>query len=85
MCQVLFSNFFSSFYLFIYFERDRDSVREGGAERESQAGSAVSAQSLTRGSNSQNHEIMTWAETESQTLNWLTEPPRRPSSFIFYV
>ena len=26
------------------------------------------------GSNSWNHEIMTWAETESWTLNWLSHP-----------
>ena len=38
--------------LFIYFEREREGTSRGGAERgrkrESQAGSALSAQSLTR-------------------------------------
>ena len=32
------------------------------------------AQSLTRGSNSWNHEILTWVETKSQVLNWLSHP-----------
>ena len=48
--------------LFIYFERDRDSVGGGGTEtgreRESQAGSAMSAWSQMWGSNSGNCEIM---------------------------
>ena len=59
--------------LFIYFERDRDSTSGGGTEREgdreSQAGSVLPAQSPTWGSNSQNREIVTRAETKSQMLN----------------
>ena len=42
------------------------SMNREGAERESQAGSALSAQSLT------NWEIMTWAEIKSQMLNRLS-------------
>ena len=49
--------------LFIYSERDRDCVNRGGAEREgerdSQAASTLTEQSLVWGLNSQNHEIMT--------------------------
>ena len=49
--------------LFIYFERDIDSMSWGRAKRErkreSQAGSALPAQNPTQGSNSQNGEIMT--------------------------
>ena len=51
------------FFKFIHFERDRDSMSGGGAERqgdrESQADSTLSARSLMQGSNSRNHEIMT--------------------------
>ena len=43
--------------------------REG--EREFQAGSMPPVQSLMWGLNSQSHEIMTGAETKSQTLNQL--------------
>ena len=49
-------NFFLIFK-FIYFESDRDSTSQGGAEREgkreSQAGSAMPAQSPTWGTNPQ--------------------------------
>ena len=50
--------------LFIYFERDQESVSRGGAEREGereiiQSGSELSAQSPTRGSNLWHCEIMT--------------------------
>ena len=66
--------FFKS--LFIYFERDRDSVSRVGAnwgrKRESQVGSMLPAQSWTWGLNSRNHEIMTWPETKSRTLNRLS-------------
>ena len=51
----------------------------GGAEREgdteSQAGSALSMQSLMLGLNSWNRVIMTWAETKSLT-DWATQVPR---------
>ena len=57
------------FKFIIYFEREREPAGEGqrekGRERESQAGSALSAQSLVRGSNSQKRELMTWAELKS--------------------
>ena len=47
----------------MYFERDRESMSGGGAERvgerESQAGFTLSAQSPTWGSNPQNCKIMT--------------------------
>ena len=45
----------------------------GGAEREGER----EFQDPTWGSSSQNHKIMTWAETKSQILNW--QPPRHPS------
>ena len=55
-----------------------DSMSGGRAEREgdteSKAGPRLSAYSLTRGSHLTNVEIMTWAETKSQTLNWLSDP-----------
>ena len=71
--------FLQKFFKFIYFERDRDSMSGGGAERErgereSQAGSALPAQSPTRGSNPWNGEIMTWAKTRSQMLTWQSRP-----------
>ena len=54
----------SLFFFFItYFKRDRDSMSRGGRgvcrERESQAGSVLSAQSQTQGSNSGNCKITT--------------------------
>ena len=58
------SAFFLNVYLFILRRIEQASrggaerEREGGRERESQAGSVLSAQSLTRGSNSRN-EVMT--------------------------
>ena len=42
--------------------------RERGRER-IPAGSALTVQTPTQGSNPQTHEITTWAETKSQTLN----------------
>ena len=72
--------FFLSIYLFIYFEREREREREsrGGAERkgerESQAGSMLSAWSLTWGSIPQ--IVRSWPEswTESGMLNRLSHP-----------
>ena len=70
------SIFFFFFSLFIYFERERtcggEDQREG--ERESQAGCTLSAQSPMQGLNPHSHEIMTWAEIESQT-NWAIQAP----------
>ena len=49
--------------------------REGGRERESQAGSVLSARSeLDVGLELTNREIMTWAEIKSLTLNQLNHP-----------
>ena len=48
--------------------------KERERERESQAGSTPSVQSPMQVWNSQNCEIMTWAETKSRTLNWLSHP-----------
>ena len=85
---LLFSIGSDSFFLslFIYFERDKDSMSRGQAEREgdreSQAGTALSAQSPMWGSNPWNHEFMTWAETKSQTLNQLSHRGA-PNLFFF--
>ena len=68
--MMLFSLFLS---LFIYFERKRKSG--GGTERESQAGSTDSTEPV--GLELTSREIMTWAETKSQTLNnWATQVPQ---------
>ena len=67
--------------MFIYFwERDRAQAGEGQRERETQnpkqaPGSELSAQSLTRGSNPQTPELMTWAEVGRLT-NWATQAPQ---------
>ena len=71
------------------FERVRDIVwAGGGAEREREAqnlkqapGSELSAQSPTRGSNSQT--ARSWPERKSDAQ--LTEPPRRPSGNQFLI
>ena len=72
--------------LLIYFDRDRERASRGGAEREgeSPAGSSLSAQSPTRGSNSRKREVTTRAETQSQALNPASHPgaPRGPRLVI---
>ena len=72
-------------YLFILRETQTAQVGEGhrGRERESQAGSVLPAQRLTQGSNSWNHEIMTWSKTKSQTLNWLSHSDAPSASLEF--
>ena len=72
--------------IFLKFIFERESmhahtrVGEGqrAREKESQAGSTLSSQSLTRGSIPETVrswlEIMTWAEIKSWTLNW--QPPK---------
>ena len=66
------------FFKFIYFERHRVSASGGRAkregERESQAGSVLSARGSMWGSSPQNCEIVTWAETKSRTPKWLSHP-----------
>ena len=62
--------------------RSRERGRERERERESQAGSALSSQSPVWGSNSQTHDIMTWAEIKSQTFNRLSHPGA-PMSFTW--
>ena len=63
--------------MFVYFgERPRQSVSEGGAEREgdteSEAGSRLSAQSPEAALRLMNLEIMTWAEVGRLT-DWATQ------------
>ena len=59
--------------MFILFIFERECVSREGAERErereSEAGSVLSAQSLIWGWNSQTVEIMTWDEIKSRMLN----------------
>ena len=83
--------------MFIYFwetERQREkSVSGGGVEREGDTeseagpGSELSAQRLTRGSNSRepmNREIMTWTEAGRLT-DWATQVPLpRTINWLFW-
>ena len=60
------TNLFSLSFIFIYFEREIESKQGRGRERgrqESQAGSALSAQSLMQGSHSRTGR--SWPESES--------------------
>ena len=74
--------------MFIYFwqrERDRAWAGKGQRERETQnpkqaTGSELSAQSPTRGSNSQT--TRSWPEPKSDAQP--TEPPRRPRNTMIY-
>ena len=69
--------------LFIYFERDRDRVSGGGTERgKGRILSTASAE--PDASNSQNHEIMTWVETRSRMLDWLS-PPGAPVTIMLII
>ena len=65
------------FFKFIYFERNRDSVSRGGAERERERENPkLTIQSPTQASNPGNCEIMTWAKTKSPHLtHWATQAP----------
>ena len=81
--QILFYYYY--YFKFIHlFERDRDSTSgeeaERERERESQMVSMLPAQSPTQGSNSWNHEIITWAEElDAQELDaQLTDQPSCP-------
>ena len=76
--QISFFKFFKVY--FIYFERDRDSG--GGAERKGEGENPKQALSPMRGSNSWNHEIMIWAETNSWMLNRLSHPRAPPSKSL---
>ena len=67
---------FFFFLKFIYFEKQSRGKAE---KRESQAGSALSVQSLTRGSNSQT--MRSWPEPKSDAS--LTEPTRCPIRLHF--
>ena len=60
-------------YLFIYLEHEWGRGRERGKERESQADPSLNAEPHV-GLRTTNREIMTWAETKSQTPNWLHHP-----------
>ena len=73
------------FYIYLFLrDRERVWVGEGQREKETQnlkqdPGSEVSAQSPTRGSNSQ--AVRSWPEPKSDAQ--LTEPPRCPRIYIF--
>ena len=69
-----------------FFERDRQSISRGGAERETETqnpkqapGSELSAQSPTRGSNPQTVRSGPEPKSDAQP----TEPPRRPQCYCF--
>ena len=70
-------------WLFSFILRERESGREREGDRESQAGFMLSVQAEPdMGLDPMNCEIMTWAEMEGLTLNWLSHPGA-PESFQF--
>ena len=78
--------------MFIYFwDRERQSMSRGGAEREgdtdSEVGSRMWAVSTEHdaGLEPTNHEIMIWAETKSLMLNQLNHPGAPPNKFFFLI
>ena len=60
--------------MYLFWERERTCTHTcaGEGQRENQAGSTLSMQSLMRGSNTQNSEIMTWAKVRHST-DWATQ------------
>ena len=60
----------------------RTHPKQGKEERESQADSALSAQTLTGGLDHMNYKITTWAESTGQMLNRLNHPDA-PGIFLF--
>ena len=71
---------------FLSFFIPRESACKGGGdrERESQAGSALTVRSPTRGWNSQTREIVTRAEITSRMLNRLSHPGTLIVSTVSY-
>lgn len=61
-----------------YFFKGREG-EEGEEERESQAGVPCPAQSLTQGPS-----LVTWAEIQSQMLNWLSYLGRCSNIKVFF-
>ena len=61
-------------------------ANEEGAEKEekSQADSMLSTEPQME-FNFTNHEIMTWAEIKSQTLNWVSHPGILPTKLFIIV
>ena len=67
--------------MFIYFwerggerERERAHAYVAKGQRESQVGSMLWAQSPEAGLDPRNHEIVTWEEIKSESLNQLSHP-----------
>ena len=88
--MVLFYLFKKNFLMFIYFwERQRQNASELRTETEgdteSKAGSRLRAASTEPevGPKPMNREIVTWAETKSRTLNWLSHPGA-PTLYYFF-
>ena len=87
--RMLFVEPFLFFVYFCFFEREtggQNGSRKGQRERETQnpkqaPGFELSAQSLTRGSNSQTAR----SGPEPKSGAQLTEPPRRPNAEHFYT
>ena len=72
-------NFLKSLCIYVSGETETMWVWVGQRERERIPSRLhTSVQSLTRGSNPGNHEIMTWAKTKSQMLDWATQASRPP-------
>ena len=81
LASILFYLIFLDF-IFIWL-REKESMRAGGGgEGERQADSCVE-HGAQCGAPSQDPKIMTWAETKSQTLKWLSHPDTPPFYFIW--
>ena len=61
-------------FIYLFWEREREEEVQIGRERIPTRLHTVSADSLTMVFNLKKCEIVTWAETKSQTLNWLSHP-----------
>ena len=86
LCNIFVHTF--SFFLSLFILREREGTGEGQREREGERENSKQALCCQHRDwhrlDLTNHEIMTWAQIKSQTLNWLSHPGAPPCAH-FYI